>query len=256
MKFYQLLIIFFSLFSPGILSGQRDIIFSYGAIIRGDSNDRHIALIFSGDGYGEGLDSIRLALKKAQVKASFFFTGRFYRNKKFIPGIKKLIQEGHFLGPHSDQHLLYCDWDKRDSLFVTKKEFSEDLHLNYESMYTLGVNRNLPKYFLPPYEWYNDSISSWAYDLGVQLINFTPGTLSHTDYTTLKDHNYRDNLVIYKSILGYENKNNSGLNGFVLLMHIGAGPDRKEKFFTKLPELIHWLKQRGYQFSTVDQLLK
>jgi peptidoglycan/xylan/chitin deacetylase (PgdA/CDA1 family) len=40
-----------------------------------------------------------------------------------------------------------------------------------------------------------------------------------------------------------------------LLMHIGAGPDRKDKFYVRLPELIKYLKQKGYQFQTVDQLL-
>ncbi|MEP7322082.1 MAG: polysaccharide deacetylase family protein [Saprospiraceae bacterium] len=248
--FFYLLCVWSTSFS------QSRYVLNHGAIIRGDSSTKQIALIFSGDEYGEGLNFIQSTLKKEKVNASFFFTGRFYRNKQFIPGIKKLLRDGHFLGPHSDRHVLYCDWVKRDSLLITKNEFIDDLHKNYESMNDLQVNPDHTKYFLPPYEWYNDSISSWAHDLGVQLINFTSGTLSHTDYTTLKDRNYRDNQVIFKSIIDYENKNTTGLNGFILLMHIGAGPDRKEKFFTRLPELIKLLKQRGYHFSALDQLLK
>ena len=41
-----------------------------------------------------------------------------------------------------------------------------------------------------------------------------------------------------------------------LLMFIGAGPDRADKFYQLLPVLIKLLKQKGYQFQTVDQLLK
>jgi hypothetical protein len=41
----------------------------------------------------------------------------------------------------------------------------------------------------------------------IQLINYTPGTLSHADYTTSKDKNYRSSETIYKSIIDYEDQN-------------------------------------------------
>ena len=46
-----------------------------------------------------------------RVKASFFFTGRFYRNPAFKKIVRQLKQGGHYLGPHSNEHLLYCDWN-------------------------------------------------------------------------------------------------------------------------------------------------
>ena len=122
-------------------------------------------------------------------------------------------------------------------------------------MHSKGVNTLSVKYFLPPYEWYNDTTVAWTKDLGLQLINYTPGTLSHADYTTSKDKNYSSTDVIYNSIIDYEKTKPSGLNGFILLMHIGAGPDRTDKFYKRLPELIKYLKQKGYHFQTVDQLL-
>lgn len=238
-----------------LLLSQNNFTFSHEAIIRGDSSLKRLAIIFSGDEYGEGLSFIGKTLKKERVKASFFFTGRFYRNKSFIPGIKKLIRDGHYLGPHSDMHLLYCDWVNRDSLLVTKKEFNQDLDNNYNAIDLLGISSGQTKYFLPPYEWYNESIASWTRERGIQLINFTPGTLSHTDYTTSKDKNYRSNETIYNSIIHYEQTHSNGLNGFILLMHIGAGPDRKEKFYERLPQIIRYLKEKGYGFVTIDQLI-
>jgi len=159
------------------------------------------------------------------------------------------------MGPHSYEHLLYCDWNKRDSLLVTREDFMNDLLSNLDIMHSKGVNTLKVKYFLPPYEWYNDSITVWTKELGLQLINYTAGTLSHADYTTSKDKNYRSTETIYNSIINYEQSKPAGLNGFILLMHIGAGPDRTDKFYTRLPELIQYLKQKGYQFQTVDQLL-
>jgi peptidoglycan/xylan/chitin deacetylase (PgdA/CDA1 family) len=108
---------------------------------------------------------------------------------------------------------------------------------------------------LPPYEWYNDSISAWTKSLGFQLINYTPGTLSHADYTTPEMPNYRNSEVIYRSIINFERESARGLNGFILLSHIGTSPDRKDKFYYKLDVLITELKTRGYHFKRIDELL-
>jgi endoglucanase len=139
---------------------------------------------------------------------------------------------------------------------VTKKQFSFDLADNYTSMARSNIDITKAAYFLPPYEWYNDSIAAWTKDLKLQLISFTPGTLSHADYTTTKDKNYRSSETIFNSILDFEKQRPAGLNGFILLMHVGAGPDRADKFYKYLPQLINELKAKGYHFQTVDKLLK
>jgi peptidoglycan/xylan/chitin deacetylase (PgdA/CDA1 family) len=231
--------------------------FSYnnGAIIRGDSSQKKIALVFTGDEFGEGSEFIAQKLLQEKIKASFFFTGKFYRNPSFKNNILQLKKDGHYLGPHSDQHLLYCDWNKRDSLLVNKKEFQKDLLQNYSEMNRSGIKKEKARFFLPPYEWYNESIATWTKELGLQLVNYTLGTLSHADYTTEEMKNYRSSEVIYQSIIDYEQANSAGLNGFILLMHIGAGRERKDKFYLRLPQLISYLKQKGYQFQTVEQLL-
>jgi peptidoglycan/xylan/chitin deacetylase (PgdA/CDA1 family) len=195
-------------------------------------------------------------LKQQKVKASFFLTGRFYRNPLFKETIRQLKNDGHYLGAHSDQHLLYCDWSKRDSLLVTKQQFLNDLLQNYSAMVHFGITKNKARFFLPPYEWYNDSISAWTKESGLQLINYTPGTLSHADYTTPEMTNYRGSEIIYKSILDHEKKSSSGLNGYVLLMHIGTDPGRTDKFYKLLPALLNWLKANHYQMIKIDELLK
>ena len=227
----------------------------HGAIIRGDSSQKNIALVFTGDEFADGGNFIAKTLQQQKIKASFFLTGNFYRN----PGFKKIIQQlkkdGHYLGPHSDQHLLYCDWTKRDSLLVTQTQFTTDLLDNYKALQTFGVKKQNASFFLPPYEWYNDSIAAWAKDLGLQLINYTPGTISHADYTTPANKNYRTSDSIYNSIINYEQSHPSGLNGFILLLHIGADAKRTDKFYYRLPQLVRYLKLKGFQFQRVDQLL-
>jgi peptidoglycan/xylan/chitin deacetylase (PgdA/CDA1 family) len=194
-------------------------------------------------------------LHQQKVKASFFLTGRFYRNPLFRKTILQLKKDGHYLGAHSDQHLLYCDWAKRDSLLVDKKQFTSDLLKNYKAIKQFGIEKKDAKFFLPPYEWYNDTIASWTKDLGMQLINYTPGTISHADYTTPDQNNYRSSQTIYQSISDYEERYPGGLNGFILLMHIGTDPKRRDKFYSRLPELLQWLKKKNYRLVTVNQLL-
>ncbi|WP_253402287.1 polysaccharide deacetylase family protein [Pontibacter sp. HSC-36F09] len=196
-------------------------------------------------------------LKKHQVKASFFLTGRFYRNPTFKTLIRGLKNDGHYLGAHSDEHLLYCDWTKRDSLLVTREQFSQDLRKNYQRMEAFGVKKSDAPYYLPPYEWYNRSISNWTEAEGLQLVNFTPGTRSAADYTYPDmGSRYVDSETILQSIMAFEARDRNGLNGFMLLLHIGTDPKREDKFYNRLDEMMIMLEQKGYRFVRLDELLE
>lgn len=185
------------------------------------------------------------------MKASFFLTGNFYRNPDFRNIVKKLKAEDHYLGAHSDKHLLYCSWENRDSLLVTKQEFQSDLTANYGVMKGFGIIPGRVRYFLPPYEWFNDTISAWTRSMDLQLINFSPGTISHADYTTPGMKNYRSSEEIMQSI----KRVSDTMNGFILLVHVGTHPARTDKFYKRLPELLQYLKSLGYRFVRVDELL-
>ena len=65
--------------------------------------------------------------------------------------------------------------------------------------------------------------------------------------------NYRSSEAIYRSILSYEAEN--GLNGFILLLHIGTDPKRTDKFYNRLDDLMHELKQKSYIFVRIYELL-
>ncbi|MBO9729524.1 MAG: glycoside hydrolase family 9 protein [Chitinophaga sp.] len=236
-------------------AGKRQ--YDHGGIIRGDSSRRQLALVFTGDEFADGGAVIRTTLRQQQIPASFFFTGKFYRDPSKQALIQQLKADGHYLGPHGDQHLLYCDWQQRDSLLVTKSQFLDDLTANYNSMAAVGISRKTTPWFLPAYEWYNDSITEWAASAGVHLVNFTPGTGSNADYTYPEmGKQYQSSATIYDRVLQYEANHPGGLNGFLLLMHIGTDPRRTDKFYNKLSSLITTLKKKGYHFSTLEAVLK
>ena len=170
-------------------------------------------MVFTGDEFGDGLNVIQQNLEKEKVAASFFFTGRFYRNPNFKQGIKKLIQSNHYMGPHSDAHLLYNDWNKRDSLLVSYQQFTDDLNKNMDAMEALSINTKQVNYFIPPYEWWNDSVANWTNWRGMQLFSFTPGTFTNADYTWPEMGNaYRSSEFLLNKIksLSDDTKNFSG----------------------------------------------
>jgi hypothetical protein len=123
-------------------------------------------------------------------------------------------------------------------------------------MAELGISRSAANIFLPPYEWYNQTIADWASSMGSSLVNFTPGTRSNADYTTDGDKNYISSDAIMSRIRQYESEDPNGLNGFVLLTHIGSGPKRSDKFHDRIAELIEWLRAKDYQPVRIDDLLR
>lgn len=230
---------------PGKLADNNE--YSFGAVTRTDTTKKQISLVFVGHQFNDGHKIIRNALKKLNIKASFFFTGDFYRSAKNKPIIDGLIADNHYLGGNSDKYLQYSSFQNRDSMIVNKSRFINDLNANYKAMERFGIVKVQAPFFLPPHEWHNDSISYWCREVGVQLINCTSDLLSNFDNSTPEmRNNYYPTTEIYKRILEVESK--EGLNGSILLFHIGSDYRRKDKFYTQLYTLLVELSKRGYDF--------
>jgi peptidoglycan/xylan/chitin deacetylase (PgdA/CDA1 family) len=236
---------------------KKNFTYTYGAIVRGDSTKKEIALVFTADEFGEGLPVIIQTLQDQNIKASFFFTGRFYFNKQNQSYIQQLNTDEHYLGPHSDNHLLYNDWNNRDSLLITRDQFNADIQNNLYTMQRQHIMVNRPQYFIPPYEWWDDTIASWSADLDLKLFSFTPGIRTNADYTYPEMGSaYRSSEWILQSLKEQQRKNADVFNGAIILIHAGTDARRKDKFYGKLNELITWLKAENYSFKRVNELLK
>jgi peptidoglycan/xylan/chitin deacetylase (PgdA/CDA1 family) len=224
-------------------------------IVRGPASERRLALVFTGHEFAEGAPTILDVLARRRVRASFFLTGAFLRHAAHAPLVKRLVRDGHYVGAHSDAHLLYCPWSGPKVTLVSRAEFTADLEHNFEALAQFGILRAAAPFFLPPYEWYNAEIVAWARALGVTLICHTPGTRSNADYTEEGTPRFVSSEAILQSILRREREDAHGLNGFMLLLHVGAGPRRRDKFHQRFDELVGRLAARGYTFVRVDSLL-
>jgi peptidoglycan/xylan/chitin deacetylase (PgdA/CDA1 family) len=239
---------------PWINPGAYQFTYSHGAIVRADTSSPIISLVFTGDEYGDGLSTIRKALDKNNVLGSFFFTGRFYRNPLFQDDIKMLALK-HQMGPHSDQHLLYCDWTKRDSTLVTRARFQYDFNQNIAEVRKVNLYEGSKQFFIPPFEWWNDDIARWSNEKGITLFNFTPGIGTNADYTWPElGASYKSSEQIIGNLKKFEETNPNHLNGAILLIHVGTDPRRKDKFYDYLDGLIVYLKSKGYLFQRIDNL--
>lgn len=220
-------------------------IYQDGGIIRTDPSVKHIDFVFTAADKADGAERIISTLRKYNIKGGFFFTGEFF--EMYPDVVRRLVAEGHYVGSHSYGHLLYAPWGDRDSLLVTKQEFNEDIFKSYKVLREFGIT-DAP-YFIPPYEHYNSTISSWARQLGLQVINYTPGTLTNGDYTTPEMKRYFSSKEILSKIWEYERTDPNGLSGHIMLIHFGTDPARTDKFYDKLPGLIRELRRKGYSFT-------
>ena len=253
-------ILFLLFLLPITLSAQRSRVenadamsWVQGGINRADRSEKKITLVFTSDGFTDGFETIYSTLKKHDIKGAFFFTGNFYRLEKCAPMVKALKKAGHYLGPHSDRHLLWCTWEKRDSLLVDRVQLYKDIMDNYSEMARFGIKLKNAPFMIPPYEYYNSQTASWANDLGVVFVNFSPGTGSNADYTTPDAKNYKSSQLLFDNILKYEASEKDGLNGYFLMIHFGTDPKRTDKLYDRLDELITELGKRGYSFVPINE---
>ena len=249
------------LFPVALINAQQKkdshLTYSHGCIVRGDSSKKEIALVFSADEFGDGLFAILKTLHEKNIQGAFFFTGRFYRNKNFQSGIQQLQANGNYLGPHSDQHLLYNDWNNRDSMLVSFDSFRTDIHHVLLTMKKKGLPVHQPHLFMPPYEWWNDTVARWSARVGLRLINFTPGIRTNADYTYPElGKTYKSSEWLLRWIKEKQQSDPNAFNGVIMLIHAGTDPRRTDKLYDHLGEIIDYLETEGYTFKRLDKMLE
>ncbi len=224
----------------------------YGAVIRIEPQKKNIYLVFTADSMFQGGTKILNTLKKEKIKGSFFLTGNCLRMEEHKELIRSIIKQGHYVGGHSDRHLLYAPWENRDSLLVTREQIADDLTDNAIELEEFGIEVSDSRWFLPPYEYYNRECVDIISNMGYKVLNYTPGTATPADYATPSMKNYRSSQELIEKLYKYENT--LGLNGAILLIHPGVDSERNDKLYNRLGEIVQYLKKRGYSFRALNEL--
>ena len=128
----------------------------YNAYFIGDTTQNTIYLTFD-CGYENGnTEPILDALKKHDVKATFFVVGNFLETSPEI--VKRMIAEGHTVGNHTYHHL---DMSSISSMDAFKKE-TQDVENLFEQITGTPITR----FYRPPQGKYNIENLKMAQELG------------------------------------------------------------------------------------------
>lgn len=197
-------------------------------------SEKVVALTFDDGPSPEWTPKILEALKSAKVKATFFMLGNHVEK---YPEIAKLVaEEGHEIGNHTYDHhvLLYY---KTEEL---RKEIKETERVIKQ------VTGTDTKYFRPPKAWLNPQEKQEIKDMGYKIILWT---INSKDWVTFDD----------KYIVRYIVKHISP--GDIILFHdsggvFGTEGGNRQETVKAIPRLAEKLRERGYRFATISELLE
>jgi len=197
-------------------------------------NNKFVALIFDDGPYGQATSKILDILKEKGVKATFFVIGK---NTEEYPDIlKREFNEGHIIGNHSYDHSKYLS-------ILPGKELINNIEKANNAIYK--IIGKYPKFFRPPYGLQSPLMAKDIRNKGYVIVLCDDNT---RDYEKSEDSN-----EIITSIL-------KGIKPTAII-ELHDGRDVKinyprENLIKALPLLIDKIREKGYEFVTVDKIIK
>ncbi|MCC5631208.1 polysaccharide deacetylase family protein [Nostoc sphaeroides CHAB 2801] len=166
-------------------------------------------------------------LKQNDVKATFFWVGQALQANPDLA--KREVAEGHAIGNHTWHH-----WYRRMDEATAKNEIDRTADLIYK---TTGVKTAL---FRPPGGFLNNGLAAYAKSQKDAVIMWS---LTSAD----TDPHAKPQAFVNNVLKGAK-------PGSIVLMHDGGGD--RQRTVQALPQIISGLKQQGYRFVTIPELLK
>ena len=199
------------------------------SVYRGNSSRAALALTFD-DGPSESTPELLEVLERFDVRATFFQCGIHVRR---LPDVARaVLAAGHEIGNHTDQHRPLC--------LLTFREIREELQRAQESI--VAVTGSVPTLFRAPYG------IRWFGLAGAQRRLKLTGVMWTTiarDWTLPADG-------IVERVMG------GARNGAIFCLHDGRGRLKRpdiQPTIKAIRECVPRLRDRGFQFETVSQLL-
>lgn len=194
-----------------------------GVLWRGDPSLPVVALTFDDGPDPETTPRILEILKREGVRATFFVVGT--KLKRHPELARRIVEEGHALGCHSYDHQRQTDLSE------------EQVWRQIRDCQILARRAGVPLVaYRPPYLAQNETVrravQRWKMPLVMATVLGEP------------THAPPNHYWVYR----YARRTH---NGSILLLH-----DTYPYTAEALPELIHALRQRGFRFATVPELVE
>jgi peptidoglycan-N-acetylmuramic acid deacetylase len=195
----------------------------YDAHYVGDTSKKVLYLTFD-EGYENGYTPKILDILKANdVKAIFFVTSPYVKDNPDI--IKRMVEEGHIVGNHTNHHPSMPDVTNSEEKF--NNEFSD-----VEAKYKEITGEDMPLYFRPPMGEYSEKSLAMTKNLGYKTLFWS---FAYHDW----DRNKQPDPVKAKDTIM------NGLhNGAILLIHAVSKTNTEI-----LDSVLKESKAQGYEFQ-------
>ena len=199
----------------------------YQTYFLGDTNQKRIYLTFDA-GYENGnTEPILEALKKHNVKATFFVVGHYLETAPDL--IKRMVEEGHTVGNHTYHHY--------DMSKISNQESFEEEILLVEEKYREITGRDMIKYYRPPQGKYSLENLKMAKEMGYDTFFWS---LAYVDWN-VDDQPERGEAL---------KKLTSRIHpGAIVLLHNTSATNAEI-----LDELLSEWEALGYTFGTLDEI--
>jgi peptidoglycan/xylan/chitin deacetylase (PgdA/CDA1 family) len=225
------------------------------SIERGNPASKNIALTFDGGSDDNHTREILSILQEQQLKCTLFLTGKFIERHPEL--VKEIVSLGHEIGNHTyhHPHLTTYTADHQQQLRPgITREFVQAQLYKTDSVFHALTGSKLKPYWRAPFGEYNEQILTWAAEAGYLHIHWTGSFDTHDWVTDETSELYHTPEEVFEQVMKLERTNPDGLNGVIVLMHLGS--QRLENhIFEILPRLIQEVRARGYTFSNISGLL-
>jgi len=188
-----------------------------------------IALSFDDGPHTTYTEEVLAVLKKNNIKATFFVMGGCVHNHPDL--LQKEYEDGNAIGNHTYTH---PNLSKLSDAAVAKELTRAD-DIIYKTIHVR------PAIFRPPYGACSANCTATANRLGIKKVTWSYLVNDWDVDKTSSD-------IIATSLIKH------AYPGAILAMHDGSG--NRQKTVDALPRVIATLKNKGYQFVTIPELLK
>lgn len=200
----------------------------YNTYFLGDSTEKKLYLTFDA-GYENGnTEPILEALKKHNVKATFFVVGHYLETAPEL--VQRMIEEGHTVGNHTYHHY---DMSK----ISDKDNFTEEMQM-VEKKYQEVTGQEMKKFYRPPQGKYSLENLKMAKDLGYHTFFWS---LAYVDWNVDAQPSHEE---------AFEKLMSRVHPGAIVLLHNTSVTNAEI-----LDELLSKWEAEGYTFGTLDEIL-
>ncbi len=201
-----------------IFADEADIVYSV------PSDDKVVALTFDDGPNPEVTQGFLEVLGKEDIKATFFLIGNRARQNKSL--VKALFDAGHEIGNHTMDHLNLAQLDDKRKV---------KLQISKLQALIKNITGKKPDVFRAPFLSYDDHVFLVLKNESLRPINASVDT---KDWMETMTSDEIANTVMAKIH-----------PGAIVLMHEQA------RTLNALPKMISQLKEQGYEFLTVTELI-